>query len=127
MVNVIHIPDRTCMDCGKTFTATVERRMGKPVGCIYWGEFDPGMMRYSYCVRFLLWGEEEELYAKESWWRLWLHDNIPCWEFEWMEPNVKPIWRRWWLKIKELWMKHEVEMWTCHECTAKLNEEDDVE
>jgi len=120
MVNVFYVPNRICMDCGKEFTATVELGTGNPVGCIYWGKHDFNM-KYMWGMKFI--PSWDERFNKEPLWRRWLHDHIPSHCFEWQEPSVRPIWNRWILDIKRWWYSKPVELWTCHECTAKEEEE----
>ena len=118
------------MDCGKTFTATVERKTGKPVGCLYWGKLDPHQMRYSWGLPMetLFWEldnspEWQKLMAETPWYKKLFKKVIPWYYYDFEKPTAKPWTSRLKLKIKELWMKREMEMWTCHECTVRHEEE----
>lgn len=65
----------------------------------------------------------------QSWWRRILKKYVPCYHHEHDKATVKPIWRRWWLKISEYWVLltdpayrelSKTEMWTCHECASEI-------
>jgi len=118
------IGTRVCMDCGKEFTPTLEGR--KPVGCLYWGKVNPSM-KYKYFLVGFPWDENP------TQWQKVLMKIIPDYYPDIYHPTVKPITARWMLHIREWWAiltdkeyrrLANTELWTCHECTKKLEEDE---
>ena len=120
------------MDCGKEFTAAIETGTDKTLNCIYWGEFDCDMQRYSWAYRFDTadeWEKLQKLEEKAPPWLRWKVENIPAYLYPWdvERCTVKSYWTR--LKLMILSKVHHfdrdrfIEMWTCEDC----KEEDEKE
>lgn len=116
--------ERTCMDCGKAFTVTTDQH-GKLEGCWYWGILNPSK-KYQYFLGGSM--DTWDWDKNQSWWRKLLKEYIPCYHHGYEEATIRPIWKRWWLKIREQWALltdpiyrklSKAEMWSCHECVIE--------
>ena len=108
---------RTCMDCGKDFTAVIEEESGKPLNCWYWGTMQMNM-KYQWFVKFdpEKWEHENE----RPMWQRWLKEYLPAYYYPDEEPTTKSIYKRWYLLLRG-WLDRtpEIEMWSCPECKEK--------
>ena len=109
--------DAVCMDCGREFVAEIDAETRRVLNAVYWGKIDVNM-RYSWAYKYND-GIFERM-EREPRWRNWIRDHVPGYCYEYKEPTVKSIWKRWYLLLmKAIHGRSEVELWTCAECDKK--------
>jgi len=107
------------MDCGKTFTARVDRKTKKILEGIYWGNIPYVNRSWSQ------WIPPEKRQPVSRWARFW---GRFIW---WIEDDpafkcLHPLWKRPLLILQDsitehIHKKEQVEMWTCPSCALKLD------